>query len=129
MARSATRTVIIKKRAETAPIELRCGETALGTLRSVTGTTGDGATMAGQFTHAPAFTEFAEKFMTLTTALRENDAATAAGVQTDLETAGLHIYHTQHDMRIDRPASLRVVAGEVQFAPNDAYLMMRTGGL
>jgi hypothetical protein len=32
-------------------------------------------------------------------------------------------------MRIDRPASLRVVAGEVQFAPNDAYLMMRTGGL
>ncbi len=129
MARSATRTVTVTKRGETAPIELRCGETSLGTLRSVAGAVGDTATMAGKFTHSPAFTEFAERFMALTTALRDGETATAATLRADLEAAGLHVYHIQHDMRIDRPASLEIIAGEVRFSPNDAYLMMRTGGL
>ena len=58
MARSATRSVTVKRRAEMAAIELRAGETTLGSLRGVAGTVGDSATMTGQFTHAPAYADF-----------------------------------------------------------------------
>lgn len=129
MARSATRSVTIKKRAEAAPIELRAGETTLGSLRNVAGATGDSATMSGLFTHVPAYADFTERFLALASALKADDAATAATMQTEIETAGVHVYHLQHDMRIDRPASVQVIGGEVRFSPNDAYLMMRTGGL
>ncbi len=129
MARSATRTVTIKKRGEAAPIELRAGETTLGSLRSVTGATGTSETMSGTFTHAPAYADFTERFLTMASALNAGDASTAAAIQTEIEKAGVHVYHLQHEMRIDRPASVQVIGGEVRFSPNDAYLMMRTGGL
>jgi hypothetical protein len=129
MPRSATRSVTVKRRAEMAAIELRCGETTLGALRGVAGTVGDSATMTGQFTHAPAYVDFSERFLALATALRDGDALRAAAEQSDLENAGVHVYHAQHEMRIDRPATVQVVGGEVRFTPNDAYLMMRTGGL
>lgn len=129
MARSATRSVTIKKRGETATIELRSGDTVLGALRSVAATTGDGTTMAGQFTHAPAYVDHTERFLALATALKAGDTAAVAALQADIEAAGVHVYHAQHEMRIDRPASVQVIGGEVRFAPSDAYLMMRTGGL
>jgi len=129
MARSATRTVTVKRRAEMATIELRCGETTLGTLRGVAGTVGDSATMTGQFTHAPAYVDFTERFLALATALRDGDALRAAAEHAGLESGGVHVYHVQHQMRIDRPGTVQVVGGEVRFTPNDAYLMMRTGGL
>lgn len=129
MARSATRSVTIKRRAEMATIELRAGETTLGALRGVAGTVGDSATMTGQFTHAPAYADYTERFLALGTALRDGDASGAAALQADLEAAGVHVYHAQHEMRIDRPATVHLVGGEVRFTPNDAYLMMRTGGL
>jgi len=128
MARSATRTVTIRKRAEAAPIELRAGETTLGALRNVAGTTGDSATMSGLFTHAPAYADFTQRFLALGSALKAGDAA-AAALQSEIEAAGVHVYHLQHDMRIDRPATVQIIGGEVRFTPNDAYLMMRTGGL
>ena len=127
MARTATRTV--KRRAEMATIELRAGETTLGALRGVAGTVGDSATMSGQFTHAPAYADFTDRFLALATALRDSDAPRAATERADLEAAGVHVYHAQHEMRIDRPATVQIVGGEVRFTPNDAYLMMRTGGL
>lgn len=129
MARSAPRTVTVKRRAEMATIELRCGETTLGTLRGVAGTVGDRATMTGQFTHAPAYADHTERFLALATALREGDAPRAAAERAAVEAAGVHVYHAQHEMRIDRPSTVQVVGGEVRFTPNDAYLMMRTGGL
>jgi glucose/arabinose dehydrogenase len=129
MARTATRTVTVKKRAETASIELRAGETTLGALRGVAGTVGDSATMSGQFTHAPAYVDFTEQFLALATAIREGDAPRAEGERARLEAAGVHVYHAQHEMRIDRPATVHMVGGEIRFTPNDAYLMMRTGGL
>lgn len=129
MARSATRTVTIKKRGEAAPIELRAGDTTLGSLRSVTGATGANETMSGTFTHAPAYADFTERFLTMTSALNAGDTAGAAAIQAEIEKAGVHVYHLQHEMRIDRPASVQVIGGEVRFSPNDAYLMMRTGGL
>ena len=129
MARTASRTVTIKRRAEPAAVELRCGETVLGTVRNVAGATGDGATMSGAFTHAPAYVDFTERFLGLSSALKNDDAAAAAALQSEIEAAGVHVYHTQHDMRVDRSRSVQVVAGEVRFSPNDAYLMMRTGGL
>jgi hypothetical protein len=129
MARTATRTVTVKKRAETASIELRAGETTLGALRGVAGTVGDSATMTGQFTHAPAYVDFTESFLALATALRDGDARRVEAERASLEAAGVHVYHAQHEMRIDRPATIQIVGGEVRFAPNDAYLMMRTGGL
>jgi len=129
MARSANRTVTVKRRAEMATIELRAGETTLGTLRGVAGTVGDSATMTGQFTHAPAYADFTERFLALATALRDGDTTRAEAEHADLEAAGVHVYHAQHEMRIDRPATIQIVGGEVRFTPNDAYLMMRTGGL
>ena len=123
------RSVTIKKRAETATSELRCGDTVLGGLRSVSASTGDSTTMAGQFTHAPAFADHSERFLALATAIKAGDTATVAAIQADIEASGVHIYHAQHEMRIDRPASVQVIGGEVRFAPSDAYLMMRTGGL
>jgi hypothetical protein len=128
MARTATRSVTIRKRAEAAPIELRVGETTLGALRNVSGTTGDNATMSGVFTHAPAYAEFSERFLALGSALKTGDAA-ATALQSEIEAAGVHVYHVQHDMRIDRPGTVQIIGGEVRFSPNDAYLMMRTGGL
>lgn len=129
MARTATRSVTIRKRAEAATIELRCGETVLGALRNVAGATGGGATMSGAFTHAPAHADFAERFLALSSALKTGDTTAAAAIQAEIEAAGVHVYHTQHDMRIDRPGTAQVLDGEVRFAPSDAYLMMRTGGL
>ncbi len=129
MARSATRSVTIRKRGDASPIELRAGETTLGSLRNVAGTTGDSATMSGLFTHAPAYADFTERFMAISAALNASDPAKAAAIQAEIEAAGVHVYHLQHEMRIDRPASVQMIDGEVRFAPNDAYLMMRTGGL
>lgn len=129
MARTATRSVTIKKRAEAATIELRCGETVLGALRNVAGATGGAATMGGVFTHAPAYADYTERFLALSSALKSDDAAAIAAIQSDLEGAGVHVYHTQHDMRIDRPGTVQMADGHVRFAPSDAYLMMRTGGL
>lgn len=129
MARSATRSVTIKKRGEAAPIELRAGETTLGSLRNVSGAAGDSATMSGLFTHAPAYADYTERFLAIASALKAGDAAGVAAIQGEIEAAGVHVYHPQHDMRIDRPASVQVIGGEVRFSPNDAYLMMRTGGL
>jgi hypothetical protein len=123
------RAVTVRKRAEAAPIELRAGDTTLGSLRNVAGATGDSATLSGLFTHAPAYADFTERFLALATALRAGDTATAAAIQAEIEAAGVHVYHLQHEMRIDRPASVQVIDGEVRFSPNDAYLMMRTGGL
>ena len=129
MARTASRSVTIKKRGEAAPIELRAGETTLGALRNVSGATGDSATMSGLFAHAPAYADYTERFLSIVSALKAGDVAAAAAIQREIEAAGVHVYHLQHDMRIDRPASVQVIDGEVRFSPNDAYLMMRTGGL
>ena len=129
MARSATRSVTIKKRGEAAPVELRAGETTLGSMRNVSGTAGDSATMTGIFAHAPAYADYTERFLAIVSALKTGDAASAAAIQGEIEAAGVHVYHLQHEMRIDRPASVQVMGGEVRFSPNDAYLMMRTGGL
>lgn len=129
MARTATRTVTIRKRGEAAPIELRAGDTTLGSLRTVSGAAGSHETMSGTFTHAPAYADFTERFLAIASALKAGDAATAATIQAEIEAAGVHVYHLQHEMRIDRPASVQVIGGEVRFSPNDAYLMMRTGGL
>jgi hypothetical protein len=128
MARSATRSVTIRKRAEAALIELRVGETTLGALRNVAGTIGDSATMSGIFTHAPAYGDYTERFLALGSGLKAGEAA-AAALQTEIEAAGVHVYHLQHDMRIDRPGTVQIIDDEVRFTPNDAYLMMRTGGL
>jgi hypothetical protein len=129
MARTATRTVTVRKRAESASIELRAGETTLGVLRGVAGTVGDSATITGKFTHAPAYVDFTERFLALATALRDGDAPRVEGERASLEAAGVHVYHAQHEMRIDRPATVQTDGGEVRFTPNDAYLMLRTGGL
>lgn len=123
------RSVTIKKRSETATIELRCGNSVLGGLRNVTAASGESATMVGQFTHSPAFADHSDRFLALATALRTGDTAAVATLQAEIEAAGVHVYHAQHEMRIDRPGSVQVIGGEVSFSPSDGYLMMRTGGL
>ena len=73
--------------------------------------------------------DYTERFLSIVSALKAGDTAAAAAIQREIEAAGVHVYHLQHDMRIDRPTSVQVIGGEVRFSPNDAYLMMRTGGL
>lgn len=123
------RSVTVRRHAETATIELRCGGTTLGTVSGLAGTSGGDATMTGRFTHAPAYVEHAERFLELAQAAEAGDAARVAALQAEIEALGLHVHHTQHDMRIDKPGTLTLIKGDVRFAPNDAYLMMRTGGL
>jgi hypothetical protein len=121
------RRVTVKRSADGGLIEVRAGGRVLG---GVSGLQSQSDTvMTGSFTHRPAYADLAPDFLRLAKAIAAGDAATATAVREALEAAGVEVWHTSHDMRIDRPRSLAIVEGTATFAPNDAFLMMRTGGL
>lgn len=125
----ARRSITIRKRADAGGITVRCGDTTLGTITGLSGGTDSG--MTGLFTHTPAYVEHAERFIALARAALGGGAgvAEAEALRAENERFGVHVYHDVHDMRIDVPGSLEIVAGEVRFRATDAFLMMRTGGL
>jgi hypothetical protein len=121
------RSVTIKRSADGGIIEVRAGDKVLG---QVSGLQSHSETvMTGTFSHRPAFADHTADFLNLSRALSAGDAAEAGAVRHALEAAGIQVWHTSHDMRIDRPLSLVVAEGVATFTPNDAFLMMRTGGL
>ena len=125
----ARRSVTIRKRADAAGITVRSGDTTLGTITGLSGSAESG--MSGLFTHAPAYVEHADRFLALARAISNGaeHGVEATALQAENERLGIHVHHEVHDMRIDVPETLAIIAGEVRFRAADAFLMMRTGGL
>lgn len=123
----ARRRTSVKISADGGIIEVRANDKVLGEVARLA--TESDQLMTGGFSHRPAYADYAPLFLQLTRALDAGQQAEAAEVHARLEAQGVEVWHTSHDMRIDRPHSLVIGDGKVRFAPNDAFLMMRTGGL
>ncbi len=121
------RTITVRKSADGGTIEVRAGDRVLGQVSGLQGE--DGGAMTGGFTHRPAFADFSAEFLQLSRAEGDGRRDEAAAVRAALEAAHVEIWHTAHDMRIDKPGTIAIAEGRVRFIPNDAFLMMRTGGL
>lgn len=111
---------------DTAAVLVRAGDTVLGSVARMGG--GDvGDQMSGAFTHRPSFVDYVEMFQRLQKAIETN--APTDAIRAEIEAAGVEIWHSVNEMRLDRPHSIVITGGEVHFRPNDAFVMMRTGGL
>ena len=111
---------------DTAAVLVRAGDKVLGTIARLSG--GDvGDAMSGGFTHRPPFTDYADLFLRLHKASAANEPTDA--IRDEIEAAGIEVWHSVHDMRLDRPGSIAIAGGDVHFRPNDAFVMLRTGGL
>ncbi len=121
------RTITVRKSADGGTIEVRAGDRVLGQVSGLQGE--DGGEMTGGFTHRPAYADFAAEFLGLARAANDGRSDEASATRVALESAHVEIWHTAHDMRIDKPGTISIAEGRVRFAPNDAFLMMRTGGL
>lgn len=127
MRRPVRRRVSVKISADGGIVEVRANDKVLGEVARLAAESDQ--LMVGAFSHRPAYADYAPLFLSLARAVAAGDAGAAADVRTRLETQGVEVWHTSHEMRIDRPQSLVIDDGKVRFAPNDAFLMMRTGGL
>jgi hypothetical protein len=117
-------TVTRRTTGDTAAVLVRAGDKVLGSIARLAG---EGDRMSGLFTHRPAYTDFADKFARLQQAV---DAGLPADeIRAEIEGAGVEVWHTVHEMRLDQSLSLVIAGGEAHFRPTDAFLMMRTGGL
>ena len=128
LSRSAARPTNTTRRTtgDTAAVLVRAGDKVLGSVARLAG--GDvGDRMSGSFTHRPSFVDYAEMFQRLQTAIETNDPTD--DIRAEIEAAGIEVWHSINDMRLDRPQSIEITGGEVHFRPNDAFVMMRTGGL
>lgn len=121
------RSVTIKKSADAGIVEVRAGERVLGQVSSLGGEPGGG--MSGTFTHRPAFADLSAEFLKLARAESGGRTDEAASIRAAVEAAHVEIWHINYDMRIDKPGTIAIGEGRVRFVPNDAFLMMRTGGL
>ena len=127
MRRPVRRRVSVKISADGGIVEVRANDKVLGEVARLAAESDQ--LMVGAFSHRPAYADYAPLFLELVRALHGSHDARAADVRARLELQGVEVWHTSHEMRIDRPQSLVIGDGKVQFAPNDAFLMMRTGGL
>ena len=129
MRRPAHRPVSVTRRTsgDTATILVRAGDRELGAITGLA--SGDGDALEGSFANRPAFVDFSDAFRAHAAALEAGDTAEIAACEAELRRLGVEVWHTVHDMRIDQPGSLAISGGRARFRPNDAFLMMRTGGL
>ncbi len=125
--RPQRRSVSVKLSADGGTIEVRANDKVLGEVARLQSESD--AAMSGSFSHRPAYADYAPLFLQLARAVEAGQLAEAGEVHARLETQGVEVWHNSHEMRIDRPHSLVIAEGKVRFAPNDAFLMMRTGGL
>jgi hypothetical protein len=125
--RAARRSVTLKVSADGGVIEVRANDKVLGDVVRLASESS--SSMTGAFSHRPAYADYAPLFLSLSRALDAGEQDAAADLRARLEAQGVEVWHTSHDMRIDRPQSLVIADGKVHFAPNDAFLMMRSGGL
>jgi hypothetical protein len=108
-------------------VEVRANDKTLGEVVRLESRSD--AVMSGAFSHRPAYADYAPLFLQLAKAVASGDGAEEGQLKARLEAQGVEVWHASHDMRIDRPMSLVIADGRAMFAPNDAFLMMRTGGL
>ena len=129
MRRAASRPVTVTRRTsgDTAAIIVRAGDRELGRITQLGPDTGDA--LSGQFAHGPAFADLAAAFAELARAEQSADQCAVAAHRAELAALGVEVWHSVHDMRIDAPGTLTISAGRAWFRPNDAFLMLRTGGL
>jgi hypothetical protein len=127
--RPASRPVSVTRRTsgDTSQIIVRAGDRDLGAIAGLG--SGDGDGLEGRFTNYPAYVDFTDAFRDYAEAVEKGDAALIAAKFDALQKLGVEVWHKVHDMRIDRPGSLTISGGRARFKPNDAFLMMRTGGL
>lgn len=125
--RPQRRSVTVKLSADGGIVEVRANDKVLGEVARLQSESD--AVMRGAFSHRPAYADYAPLFLQLARAVDAGRTDEAADVSGRLEAQGVEVWHTSHDMRIDRPRSLVIADGKATFAPNDAFLMMRTGGL
>jgi hypothetical protein len=110
---------------DSAAVLVRVGDKVLGSVARLGGD--EGVQMTGAFTNRPAFTDYVDLFLRLDRAIAAG--APADDIRAEIAAAGIEVWHTVHEMRLDRPGSLTISGGEVRFHPTDAFVMMRTGGL
>ena len=127
MRRPTRRRVSVKVSADGGTVELRANDKVLGEIARLE--THTDQLMSGAFSHSPAYADYGPLFLQLARAREAGDTVAAASLRERLEQQGVEVWHNSYEMRIDRPLSLEVGDGKVHFAPNDAFLMMRTGGL
>ena len=127
MRRPVRRRVSVKISADGGIVEVRANDKVLGEVARLAAESDQ--LMTGAFSHRPAYADYAPLFLGLARAVAAGRADEAADLHARLEMQGVEVWHTSHGMRIDRPSSLVIDDGKVRFAPNDAFLMMRTGGL
>jgi hypothetical protein len=125
--RPQRRSVSVKLSADGGIVEVRANDKVLGEVARLQSQSD--SSMSGAFSHRPAYADYAPLFLQLARALEAGQHAEAADLHARLEAQGVEVWHNSHEMRIDRPHSLVIADGKVRFAPNDAFLMMRTGGL
>lgn len=125
--RTSRRSLTLKISADGGVIEVRANDKVLGEVVRLASESS--SLMTGSFSHRPAFADYAPLYLSLSRALDAGRQDEAMDLQSRLEAQGVEIWHTSHDMRIDRPQSLVIADGKVRFVPNDAFLMMRSGGL
>jgi hypothetical protein len=124
---SIKRTATVKRSADGGVVELRAGDKVLGYVSGLSSQSD--RLMTATFSHHPAYADFAPVFLRLARAIEAGRADEEADARSALEAAGVEVWHTSHDMRIDKPGTLSIAEGLIGFAPNDAFVMMRTGGL
>lgn len=125
--RAARRSLTLKVSADGGIIEVRADDKVLGEVVRLA--SDSSSSMSGSFSHRPAYADYAPLFQSLARALDAGNQEEAAALQARLEAQGIEVWHTSHDMRIDRPQSLVIADGKARFVPNDSFLMMRSGGL
>jgi len=125
--RPQRRSASVKLSADGGVIEVRANDKTLGEVARLQSQSDN--VMQGAFSHRPAYADYAPLFLQMARAIDAGEAAAATDASARLESQGVEVWHTSHDMRIDRPKSLVIADGKARFAPNDAFLMMRTGGL
>ncbi|MGE0766910.1 MAG: hypothetical protein AB7L90_10640 [Hyphomicrobiaceae bacterium] len=125
--RPQRRSASVRLTADGGLIEVRANDKTLGEVARLQSESE--SLMQGAFSHRPAYADYAPLFLQLVRALDAGHIGEAAEIRTRLEAQGVEIWHTSHEMRIDRPQTLVIADGMVRFTPNDAFLMMRTGGL
>lgn len=127
--RPAARPVSVTRRTsgDTSAVLVRAGDRELGIITGLG--SGDGDTLEGSFTNRPAYVDYTDAFRAHAEAVETGDATLIAARAAVVLALGVEVWHKVHDMRIDRPGTLTIWGGRARFKPNDAFLMMRTGGL
>lgn len=121
----ARRSVTVRRNPEAGAVSVRAGDKVLGSVVRLQ--TDEGVTMSGGFTHSPAYADFTMLFARLERAIADGQPTDA--IYAELEAKEVQVWHSVHEMRIDRPNSIVIAQGQVRFVPNDSFVMMRTGGL